>query len=368
MAQRIDVARPSSAPLGNVPVFCPRWTGGPCYVEIRSGRRIDDLLANCYTYFREQIRLANCGFRAVSGPDLGHGGVRTFRTRHSYLMNPKRTADARSLRKTFALALQLFEHTGPKPLNLRISRTELFNSMVETLHQLSNERDIRCGLRNNSRAYPAAHSTVPIEAQSRILKDCFPTIRCTKPLRLGALPLLAEGWFLIPDWRKLYSTYSSAVLSALKSWKQMRNERAFSNVCFLDCCENNLTRTIETTEAIECIAQRQQSTLLLIPAQFGLRHRHRTPSLARHSLADGEFGFGIFEVICMLITHPSRMNSGHYLGLECIGDQCLQRIHLPHLTATSVPAIWMEHTEKRITIGSSGIRSQAPLGSVTAFV
>ena len=65
--------------------------------------------------------------------------------------------------------------------------------------------------------------------------------------------------------------------------------------------------------------------LLVVPAQFGRRHRGRSVRRARGVFASNEFGLGAFAIGCMLLTHPERLTDYDDLWIDlwidCPGDE-----------------------------------------------
>ena len=63
--------------------------------------------------------------------------------------------------------------------------------------------------------------------------------------------------------------------------------------------------------------------LLIIAAQFGLRHRGRSVRRARVVMEDttSEVGLGAFAVGIMILTHPIRLQDYNDLWIDCAGDE-----------------------------------------------
>ncbi len=60
---------------------------------------------------------------------------------------------------------------------------------------------------------------------------------------------------------------------------------------------------------------------LVVPAQFGIRHRGRSVRRARETFTANEFGLGPFETGCMLLTHPERLEDYDDLWPDCAGSE-----------------------------------------------
>ena len=61
--------------------------------------------------------------------------------------------------------------------------------------------------------------------------------------------------------------------------------------------------------------------ILVVPAQFGLRHKGRSVRRAREVFTANEFGLGAFAIGIMLLTHPEREVQWEQLHVDCAGDE-----------------------------------------------
>jgi len=55
------------------------------------------------------------------------------------------------------------------------------------------------------------------------------------------------------------------------------------------------------------MAEIKHHDILVVPAQFGLRHRGRSVRRVREVMNANEFGLGVFAIGIMLLTHPERL-------------------------------------------------------------
>jgi hypothetical protein len=74
---------------------------------------------------------------------------------------------------------------------------------------------------------------------------------------------------------------------------------------------------------LEALGEAQKGyDILVVVAQFGLRHRGRSVRRAREVMPKGtEFGLGAFEVGCMILTHPERLADYDDLWIDCAGNE-----------------------------------------------
>jgi len=170
------------------------------------------------------------------------------------------------------------------------------------------------------REYPPSYRVRPIEAQTTALREAFPELGgCIERLARNPLPEEAEGWFAIPRWQALAPTYNEAVdrMAAVLDAKRRFSNRIVGNLGPKFLRQNGRTKLAE-----ELVANQQPgSDILLLPAQFGLRHRGCSARRARVVMAGNEYGLGAFALGCMLITHPERLSIIDTLMIDCSGDE-----------------------------------------------
>lgn len=141
------------------------------------------------------------------------------------------------------------------------------------------------------------------------------------------LPQHAEGLFAIPNWRKnpkiFGSTYSEAVQKVLDTIKKTR-DGAFYNYRKDQVDEQHLRQSARSEQFWNDLAKAQgDAGILIVSAQFGLRHHGRSVRRARVIIEDtaGEFALGAFAVGSMLLTHPIRLQHYDDLWIDCAGDE-----------------------------------------------
>lgn len=135
------------------------------------------------------------------------------------------------------------------------------------------------------------------------------------------LPPNAEGWFAIPRWEKIAPTYGEAVQKVLDLIKKTR-DGAFCNYRENRLGHQYLRQSQKSIKLWEGIGESQKDNdILVVPAQFGLRHRGRSVRRAREVMNAQEFGLGAFAVGIMLLTHPERLQDYDDLYIDCAGDE-----------------------------------------------
>ena len=168
----------------------------------------------------------------------------------------------------------------------------------------------------SSYAYPDGYSVKPVTEQIKVLVELF-GLDGKKSLafaeNLPELPEGAEGWFAIPKWQTVASTYGEAVGKMLTlvagNWRGGH------------LGEKYLRQSERTEQMFAKFCEQQEGDILVIPAQFGLRHRGRSVRRARVVFIKDEFGLGSFAVGCMLLTHPQREWVEKQLHIDCSGDE-----------------------------------------------
>ncbi len=135
------------------------------------------------------------------------------------------------------------------------------------------------------------------------------------------LPQNAEGWFAIPRWERIALTYGEAVQKVLDLLKKTRDGK-FYNYRDGRLGSEYLRQSQKSIKAFKKIGDEQKNyDILVVPAQFGLRHRGRSVRRTREVMNQGEFGLGAFAIGIMLLTHPERLQHYDDLYIDCAGDE-----------------------------------------------
>lgn len=171
----------------------------------------------------------------------------------------------------------------------------------------------------SSYAYPA-FKVKPIAEQVETLQQYFPKLSGVN-LSIASQPLPdgAEGYYAIPRWESIASTYGEAVENLLAI---IAKQRKFYNYRSNKLTEEYLRQHARTSHALDLLAEQQpKQDILVVAVQFGLKHRGRSVRRAREVFASNEFGLGAFAIGCMLITHPERLVDYEDLWIDCAGDE-----------------------------------------------
>lgn len=154
----------------------------------------------------------------------------------------------------------------------------------------------------------------------------FANLDLLTQIEKGDVPLpTGVGWFAIPNWMKnpniFGSIYSGALLKALDTIKQTRNGK-FYNCRDGQLDEKRLRQSAQSQKFWADLRDAQgDPDILIVPAQFGIRHRGRSVRRAREVFAGNEFGLGAFAVGIMILTHPERLMHFDDLWIDCSGDE-----------------------------------------------
>lgn len=174
----------------------------------------------------------------------------------------------------------------------------------------------------SSYGYLSGYDTpVGINRQVNCLQRTFPGIGCANEEFVNQLlPENAEGYFAIPRWQLIASTYNEAVRRVLEALKRVRGGKfcLYPESVFTD----EIAQEAATSSVFHMLEKLQAGyDILVVPAQFGLRHRGRSGRRAREVYARNEFGLGVFAIGIMLLTHESRLQSPNDLGIDLVGDE-----------------------------------------------
>ena len=180
---------------------------------------------------------------------------------------------------------------------------------------------------NSSYVYPRGYKVKGIAEQTNILRQFFPGIGFANeklaeqplPSNLPTGQVGAEGWFAIPRWEKIALTYGEAVEKVLA---MIGSKRKFCNYCDGQLGAEHLRQHAKTAKMFQELGDEQKDfDILIVPCQFGLRHRGRSVRRAREVFMTNEFGLGAFAIGIMLLTHPEREVRWEQLHVDCAGDE-----------------------------------------------
>ncbi|HUW71816.1 MAG TPA: hypothetical protein VMV66_01310 [Candidatus Humimicrobiaceae bacterium] len=170
--------------------------------------------------------------------------------------------------------------------------------------------------------YLSGYKPKGITEQTNILRQLLPGIGfADEKLVEQPLPPNAEGWFAIPKWQSVAKTYNEAVEKVLELIKKQRKGK-FYNWREGKLGVQYLRQHERTVKKLETLAEQQKGyDILVVAAQFGFRHRGRSVRRAREVFTANEFGLGAFEIGCILLTHPERLQHYDDLWIDCAGDE-----------------------------------------------
>lgn len=207
-----------------------------------------------------------------------------------------------------------------------------------------------------------------IAAQVETLRKFFPGIQgnVDEKITKHSLPANAEGLFAILRWQSVAETYVEAVEKVLKLIKKKRKDHFYNS--YEDKLRAKFLRRRESTiEKFEALADQQKGyDVLVVAAQFGLRHRGRSTRRAREIFTIDEFELGVFEIGCMLLAHPERLRQFGDLGIICSGDE-----YAPAADGnfSEVPCLQINDTKRVLVFDMNRVdRPYEGLGTPSAFL
>ncbi len=169
--------------------------------------------------------------------------------------------------------------------------------------------------------YPPQYRVKPLAEQIETLAKLF-NLDGTKAYayasNLPVLPEGAEGWFAVPRFEAVGNTYGDAVekvIGLIAKSRKLKNWREGQ------LHERYLRQSERTQWMMAKLVEGQEGDILVIPAQFGFRHRGKSVRRARETFYDNEFGLSSFTAGTMLLTHPEREVEWEQLHIDCSGDE-----------------------------------------------
>lgn len=223
---------------------------------------------------------------------------------------------------------------GWKHNNLAISVVDF---IIRRSQRLSGVEEVHSDYR-----YPLMYGVNPIKEQIKALAKIFSlSLENTLEFVLEALPTLAlparaEDWFAVPSVNALASRFFPEVKEPAEQYcravqlvlQKLGESREFYNQREGQLTPDHLRQCARTAHAMNLIAEQQMNAdILVVPAQFGKRHRGRSIDQARDCFAVDEFGLDTVSIGSMLLTHPERLthpkplDHDNKLWLNVAGDE-----------------------------------------------
>lgn len=203
-------------------------------------------------------------------------------------------------------------------------RAELSSSVINVIMRFTSSALYEKEIVSSKRVYPTTYKVRTIEAQVSTLRALFPGLKsCNEKLGHRHLPDDVEAWFAIPRWQRLAPTYNEALSLALARLAEKRRMSIMINESNNFLGPQYLRHSVRSELAEDILASQQPDCdILVVGAQFGMRHRGTSARRARAAMAGNEFGLGSFAIACMLLTHPERLSQGdNCLTIDCSGDE-----------------------------------------------
>lgn len=174
----------------------------------------------------------------------------------------------------------------------------------------------------SSYGYLSGYKPKDITEQTNILRQLFPGVGfADEKLAERPVPANAEGWFAIPKWQTIAPTYGEAVEKVLAKISETRKGK-FKNWREGELGPDRLKQSARAEKMFQTLGDEQKDhDILVVAAQFGLRHRGSSVRRAREVMQVNEFGLGVFAVGIMLLTHPERLMNYDDLYVDCAGDE-----------------------------------------------
>jgi len=270
------------------------------------------------------------------------------------------------------IGVEGLERLGKNRDDLRASVIEVITRKAREL-SLSNQfadEEVR-----SSFGYLSGYKPKGLTEQTNRLRKLFPGFGYTNldlltQIEKGEieLPKNTEGWFAIPNWMKnpniFGATYSGALQKVLDTIKQTQSGK-FQNYREGQLDEQHLRQSARTQKFFRELSEAQGNPdILIVPAQFGIRHRGRSARRAREVFLQNEFGLGAFAVGIMILTHPERLMHYDDLWIDCAGDE----FDDPQSGARFVLAPCFVFHDGKVKFGTDRVdRARDCYGSVSGF-
>lgn len=146
----------------------------------------------------------------------------------------------------------------------------------------------------------------------RYMNEVYPSLQFPNWIE-GPFALIRPGFFS--------DDYGEELEEVLKALAKDRKGK-FHNYREGQLGSDHLQQNTRTLSMINRIVELQSgSDIIIVPEQFGIRHRGRSVRRAREVLVVSEFGEGAKNVGTMILTNPIRLQDYNDLWIDCPGDE-----------------------------------------------
>jgi hypothetical protein len=221
-------------------------------------------------------------------------------------------------------------------------RRAVISTVTSKLRQFSVSNQFANEEVSSTFGYFSGYKPKGIAEQAKILRQLFPGVGfANEKLAERTVPTGAEGWFAIPKWQTIAPTYGEAVQKVFRTIEGVRGGTMFCNYREGKLSSGQFRQSAKAADAFWELADEQKDhDILVIAAQFGLRHRGRSVRRALTLMDSREFGLGAFAVGIMLLTHPERLQQYNDLWIDCAGDESSADVVSSYL---STPCFHWDH-------------------------
>lgn len=224
---------------------------------------------------------------------------------------------------------------------------------------------------SQSRGYPKEYrGPCPIAEQITLIAEVFsldprPALALARRAGPDTVAMGAEGVFALPRLDKVAHSYEEAIELVLEILESQHRMRIDSERIGFECVAPSFHSALAHTALVDAHTV-HDSDIFLVPAQFGVRFAGQSVQNVRREVESSriEFGLGLFEVLCMLVTHPERMAREDALSIDVPGDD-----YYPLGRKTAREALVVDRIRDEIVISSvSRVVATRGAGSATGFL
>lgn len=210
---------------------------------------------------------------------------------------------------------------------------EFWKELAELIQKHSATNQYANEVVSSNYAYPKEYKRKEIAEQVKLIGEIFgletkEALEFIKTLP-KELPEGAEGWFAIPKVSAVAKKHFPSITNPAEQYCEAVNmvlgkiaeSRNFHNYRNGEIISSKLRQHSRTVNFIEQLENSQQGDILIVAAQYGMRHRGKSVRRARETFASNEFGLGAFAICCMALVHPDRYVLWEELDTDCAGDE-----------------------------------------------
>ncbi len=148
---------------------------------------------------------------------------------------------------------------------------------------------------------------------------------------------------------------------------EIQKRRFFTNELQGKIDPDHFKQNHHTKGSLEYIQKEQPGDILIVECQLGMVNKFKSVQNVRESLPKKEFCLTLFQVLCIVITHPELLSDKRNLAIDCAGDHLSPYKYKKDYVFSHVPSVYCDDKQLRLIQRDIVFQSEKS-GVATGFV